>query len=112
MSPVQAALPILAFLLLMILMAAAVVIIVICFTHPPQLITRRLYLDPSMGLAERERVLAEAKKKSKHHRFYNYYVVLPDEEFPIFDPTAKDLAEAEFLIIEYLEPETAQTQIS
>lgn len=112
MSPLQAAIPILAFLLFMVLMAAAVVIIVAYYTKPPQLSTRRLYLEPSLTLAERELVLADAKKESENYRFYNYYVVLPGEEFPIFDPSPMDLAKAEFLIIEFLEPEPAETQIS
>jgi hypothetical protein len=108
----QAALPILAFLLFMILMAAAVVLVVAYFTKPPILHTRRLYLDPSMDLGQRERLLSTSKAESESYRFYNYYVVMPGEEIPIFDPSPKDLAEAEFLIIEYLEPETARTQAS
>lgn len=110
MNPMQAAIPIMLFMLFMIIVAAVVVILAIRFSTPPCLTTKRFYLDPSMSLSERRKVLSDAKKAGENHRFYNYYVVLPTDEVPIFDPNQKDLLEAEFLIVEYLESETAKTE--
>jgi|SRR5690606_10246321 len=108
MTPLEAVIPILVFILFMSAVAAGVVITAIRYSKPIDLVIRRFYLAPEMSLQERQSLLDKAKKESGGHRFYNYYVVLPNQELPLFSPTPHELAEAEFMIVEYLEPETVK----
>lgn len=73
-------------------------------TTPLSLKSKRMYLPPGLSRRERLKILIKEKKANIHADLFNYYVVMPDKESPVFSPSINQLAEAEFLVIEYLVP--------
>jgi|GEM_PF-2632366 len=108
--PVTPMMATLIFLAVWMSVLAFILWLIVRMSRVPSLKTKRLYLDPSMGLSERRRLLANAKAGDADLDFYNYYVVMPGEDIPVFNPNMMQLAEAEFMIIEYFVPERSKAK--